>query len=91
MIIEDERHLRDNDDQVLNNYEVEYDDFDGNIVRSLDHDMFTRATPDLPGPFAQTLRRIAEVNNSTHHRALREDLMHHLYDNFPHYNKETFR
>lgn len=90
MIIEDERHLHYNDDHV-NRYEVEYDDFDGNIVQSLDHAIFTKAPPDQPGPFAQTLQRLGQVNSAQQHRQLRDDLKQHLYANFPRYNKETYR
>ena len=90
MIIEDERHLY-YDNNHINNYQVEYDDFDGNVVRSLDYEIVTRAPPDQAGPFAQTLRRLAQVNNSHQHRQLRDDLKHHLYANFPRYNRETYR
>ena len=90
MIIEDEWHLHHNNEHV-DNFEVEYDDLEGNIIHSLDYNITTRAPPDQPRPFASTLRRLAEVNDSQRHRQLRDDLKHHLYENFPRYNRETYR
>jgi hypothetical protein len=90
MIVEDEYDKHYTKDQA-NNYDIDYDDFDGNIIQSIDHDIWTRAPPQEPGPFAATLRRLAEVNDARHHRQLREDLKQHLFTNFPRYNKETYR
>ena len=90
MIVEDEHELHYTND-LVDDYEIAYDDFDGNILRSINHDIVTRAPPDQPSPFAATLRRLAEVNNSRQHQQLRDDLKHHLFENFPRYNKETYR
>lgn len=90
MIIEDERHLHQAGD-FENNYQIEYDDLEGNVLQSLDYEINARAPSDEPGPFAQTLRRLAQVNNSQRHHQLRDNLKHHLYENFPRYNRETFR
>lgn len=87
MIVEDEQDLFAHMDE----FEVEYDDFDGNIIRNTDSTISVRAPPEGPGPFALTLQRIVQINDSQRHRQLRDDLKHHLFTKFPHYQKETYR
>jgi len=87
MIVEDERDLPNVDD-----FEIEYDDIDGNIVKSVETvEIKVKPPPGQTGPFALTLRRLQEVNNAHRHLELRDDLKHHLFTNFPLYRKETFR
>ena len=86
MIVEDEYDLH-YDSQNNDISHFEYDDFDGNIVRSVEFPITVTAPPDTPGPFASILTRLADINNSLRHRQLRDDLKHHLYDNFPIYKK----
>jgi hypothetical protein len=89
MIVEDEHdlHYEARSDEM----EFEYDDFDGNIVRSIEFEAAVTNRPDVPGPFASMLTRIGEVNNKQRHRQLRDDLKHHLFANFPLYKKKTQR
>lgn len=85
MIVEDEYDLHYDSQNNMSHFE--YDDFDGNIVRSLEFQITVTAPPDTPGPFASILTRLCDINNSRQHRQLRDDLKHHLYDNFPTYKK----
>ena len=87
MIVEDERDLY----MDVDDFEIQYDDFDGNIVRSAEYGITVKASPEMPGPFASTLRQMAQVHDAHRHQQLRDDLKHHLFVNFPHYRKETYR
>ena len=89
MIVEDEYDL--NYEFVPDESQFEYDDFDGNIIKSLEFDITVTAKPDAPGPFATVLERLARVNSSKHHRQLRDDLKNHLFENFPIYTKKLQR
>ena len=85
MIVEDEYDL--NYEIRSDENEFEYDDFDGNIIRSNQYEMTVTNVPDTPGPLATIITRIGELHDKQHHRQLRDDLRHHLYENFPLYKK----
>ena len=89
MIVEDEHdlHYEARSDEM----EFEYDDFDGNIVRSTEFEGTITKTQPVPGPFASVLARIGEVNNRQQHQQLRDDLKNHLFHNFDKYIKTTQR
>lgn len=81
MIVEDEC-----EEFVGSNFE--YDDFEGNIMHGNDMQIRVRNPETLTTPFATVLKRVAGVNDKEQHRRLRNDLKHHLFENFPHY-KDT--
>ena len=90
MIVEDELHLR--NEIRSDESEFFYDDFHGNIIRSNEFDMMVaNVPPDAPCPLALIITRIGEVNDKKRHRQLRDDLKHHLFENFPHYIKKVQR
>ena len=89
MIVEDEY---DQHYEVIEDLsQFQYDDFDGNVLMSREFDFSVTVAPDDPSPFATVLEKIAQVNNKLRHRQLRDDIKHHLYDNFPLYVKKKQR
>ena len=71
--------------------EFEYDNFDGNVVRSNEFDLLVTKHPDQDTPFASILAKIEAVNNKIGHRQLRNDLKRHLFEHFPLYKKKLQR
>ena len=89
MIVEDEYDLHHEINSEMSGFED--DDFDGNVVRSTEFDFVVTVPPDDPSPFASVLTKIGEVNKKNQHRQLRDDLKHHLFENFPLYKKSIQR
>ena len=89
MIVEDEYELH--YEARENESEFEYDDMDGNIIRSLDFACVVSNPPDQPCHFTRLLKTIGEINNKETHRQLREDLKQNLYENHKVYQNHTQR
>ena len=60
MIVEDEYNLHHEINSETSGFE--YDDFDGNVVRSTEFDFVVTVPPDDPSPFAYVLTKIGKVN-----------------------------
>ena len=65
MIVEDEYDLHHEINSEMSGFE--YDNFDGNVVRSTKFNFVVTVPPDDPSPFASVLTKIGEVNKNNRH------------------------